>query len=206
MQHERTIFPKAASDYLSVYALNYRYVDSASHTDDIRFHSNGTRTTAMKNVRILALRLDTLTPFSDSGHTTYCNDFNDWTKNTVYIQGCYFEASTAFHVAYYDNGGAKVLSDGVSSDANGVVNSLCYFPGPPPTAAAGTWHAVIYNDSVSAPAETYSANDATSTRECTFTVDPAAIPEFPAVLAAIGVAVICFGFYWWIKQRACGVY
>jgi hypothetical protein len=205
LEDERIMRPNAVTDYRPLYAAEHHYFSSASHTLDIRFKSELTsRTNTIKNARILSIRMDTLTPFSDSGHTAYCNNFNEFAKSTVYIQGCYFEVSTAYHVAYYDNGGDKILSDGVSSGVNGAVDSQCYFRDYP-SSAAGTWHAVIYKDSVSAPPETYSANDANSTRECAFTVTVDAIPEFPTVMAAIGVAGLCFGIYWWIKKRACGV-
>ena len=91
----------------------------------------------MKNARILILRLDTLTPFNDSGHTTYDNDFSTG-ENTAYIQGCYYATSDAFYVAYYDGNNDIVLSDSVSSDANGVVNSQCYFPTYDGSATPGT--------------------------------------------------------------------
>jgi len=44
-----------------------------------------------------------------------------------------------------------------------------------------------------------------------FVVDASAIPEFPEVMAAIGVAGLCFGIYYWMRKRArrvhevCGV-
>jgi hypothetical protein len=200
LEHERLMRPKNTSDYLSVYALYCAHVTSASHTYDIRFSATGAKTISMKNARILVLRLGTLTPFQDSGHATYQNNFNSPSLDRVYIQGAYFKVSTAHHVAYYDAGGAQVLSDGVSSDANGVVNSLCIFSNYP-SSAPGTWHAVIYEDSVSAPAATYTANDTNSIRECALTVTADAIPEFPEVIAAIGVAGLCFGIYWWLRRR-----
>ena len=109
--------------------------------------------------------------------------------------------SNALHVAYYDDDGNKVLSDGISSDPNGVVDSQLRFPSHP-TAAPGTWNAVIYADSVASPPETYyGADDPDSIRKVAFTVTGAAIPEFPTILASIVVAGLCFGIYWWMRRR-----
>ncbi len=198
---ERVIRPKDVTTYLPLYTCEHHYFSSASHTTEIRYKTElKSRTANIKNARILAFRLDTLNPFEDSGHTTYCNNFNSAPLNTGYIQGCYFQVSHNFTVAYYDNDGSKVLSDGVLSDANGVVNSLCIFSNYP-TSAPGTWHAVIYDDSVASPPATYTANDPNSIRECTFTVTQEAIPEFPTVMAAIVVAGLCFGIYYWMRKR-----
>ncbi len=167
--------PNATSDYLSVYGLCCNYVTSAAHTEDIRFSATGGKTVSMKNARILVIRLDTLNPFSDSGHITYCNNFNSQSLNTAYIQGWIINTITAFHVAYYDNNGSKVLSDGGSSDANGVVNSQILFTNYP-TSAPGTWHAVIYDDSVTPPRQRH-------TPQMTPTVSERALSLLPRKLS-----------------------
>lgn len=198
---ERDMQPNAVTDYIPLWGGLHRYMDDTAHTVKHYYKSSSPSANAsVKNTRILMISMDTLNPFGESTHDNYNNNFDTQAEDTVYIQGCYFERDTAYHVAYYDNGGAKVLSDGgVTSDANGVVNSQWYFPDNT-GAAAGTWHAVIYKDPTS-PAATYTANDPNSIQECTFTVTSDAIPEFPTVFAGIGVGGLCFAIYWWMRRR-----
>jgi len=200
---ESATLPNAITDYIPMYSAWHRNFGPVSNTVEGKYAAETPKNAFAKNARILVIRLDTLTPFSDSGHATYNNNFDTAGEDTVYIQGCYFKASTSYHVAYYDNDGAQVSSDAVSSDANGVVDSSYYFPGNK-TAAPGTWHAVIYEDTQT-PNTTYLADDPDSTREVAFTVTAAAIPEFPTTLAGIGVTGLCFGIYWWMRRRVCRV-
>jgi len=199
---ERIMQPNATTDYIPLWGGLRRTIDATAHTHDMRFHSSSAAAYAyMKHSRLTVISIDTLNPFSDSGHDTYCSNFNSSGLNTVYIQGFYFEPSHSFHVAYYDNSGSKILSDGVLSDANGVVSSQCYFPTYQGTAAAGTWHAVIYDDDIVPPPETYNATDSDMFEQCTFTVTAEAIPEFPTIFAAIGVAGSCFAIYYFMRKR-----
>ena len=201
VDHEMAMKHNATTDYIPLAKAHHHYFSSTSHTVELKYKTQSPATAYVKNVRILSIRLDTLNPFSDSGHTTYENNFNSSSLDTVYIQGTYFEASYNYHVAYYDDNGAKVLSDGGAiSDANGVLNSQWYFPDNT-GASPGTWHAVVYDDDVASPPSTYTANDPNSIRETTFTVTQEAIPEFPTVMAAIVVAGLCFGIYYWMRKR-----
>ena len=111
-----------------------------------------------------------------------------------------FDASTAYHVGYYDGNNAKILSDAVNSTSSGELSSQCYFPTYQGTAQPGTWHAVVYKDPTSPP-ETYTADDPNSVVEDSFDVTAAAIPEFPTAITAIAVAGMCFGIYYWMRKR-----
>ncbi len=198
---ERAMQPNATTDYIALWGGIHRFLDDTAHSVDHRYMSSSSAATAsVKEIRIFMFSADTLNPFGESTHDNYNDNFNTQGEDTVYVQGCFFEPTTAYHVAYYDNIGTQIASDGVSSDDNGVVNSQWYFPGNT-GAAPGTWHAVIYDDSIASPSATYTANDSTSIKECTFTVTQAAIPEFPSAFAAIGVGGMCFGIYWWMRRR-----
>ena len=198
---ERDMQPNATTDYIPLWGGLHRFLDNTAHTVEHNYKSSSAAAYAyIKNTRIFMIRADTLNPFEDSVHTTYCNNFNSSSLDTVYIQGCYFAASDNFTTAYYDGGGTKVMAENKMSDANGVLDSQWYFPGDT-GAAPGTWHAVVYDNDVATPALTYTANDPNSVRECTFEVTAAAIPEFPTVMAAIMVAGLCFGIYYWMRKR-----
>jgi hypothetical protein len=139
--------------------------------------------------------------YTDAAHQNQDDLFDQAGENTAYMFGKGFVASTAYHAAYYDGDGAKLLSEGVSSNSTGDLSSLCYFPPYQGSAIAGTWHAVVYKDSVASPPETYIASDPDSVVEDYFEVTSEAIPEFPTVISAIAVAGVCFGVYYWMRRR-----
>jgi len=166
-----------------------------------------------QNARILAIKVNTLQSYSDAG-VTECIIF-DSTNHTVNIYGYCYEykyetpAVMPYKVAYYDGGashdgvdGAQVVVDAVNSNYNRSLSSICECNNYP-SASYGTWHAVVYRADTgdAAPATTYTANDSNSTMEIEFTVEQSAIPEFPAVIAGIIVAGICFGIYYWMSKR-----
>jgi len=135
---ETSMKPNDATDYVPIWTAFHRYFDNTAHTLSTRWKTQSPADAYSKNARLLLIRMDTLTPFSDSGHATYCNNFNSASLDTVYVQGCYFATSDNFTVAYYDNTTGKVASDSaIQSDVNGVVNSQFYFPNNP-SAAPGT--------------------------------------------------------------------
>lgn len=139
--------------------------------------------------------------YNDAAHQNQSDLFDEASEDTVHMFGEGFVASTAYHVGYYDGDGAKILSDGVSSNSTGELSSLCYFPTYQESAVTGTWHAVVYQDSVASPPETYTANDPDSVVEDDFEVTAQAIPEFPIVIAGIAVAGLCCGIYLWMRRR-----
>jgi len=198
---ESSILPNDKDDYVPLWSGFHRFHNSANWTLELKHKTQQGGTSYAKNVRLMVIRMDTLTPFSDSGHTTYSDNFTSL-GDTVYIQGCFFsilDAYNDFHVAYYDGNGSQRKSEGISADANGVVNSWCTFSDYP-LAAAGTWHAVIYMDPLP-PSDNYTASDNTSIREVAFNVEAGAIPEFPTIFAGIGVAALCFAIYYWMRKR-----
>ena len=86
----------------------------------------------------------------------------------------------------------------------GVLNwSECYFMDYEGVAAAGNWHAVVLIQSDNLPAAYSDAlSDPDFVADDVFNVATSAIPEFPEVIAAIGVTGLCFGIYWWMRKRA----
>jgi len=58
-----------------------------------------------------------------------------------------------------------------------------------------------YSLSNSPPGIYGTGNNPRSHREFQFEATAAAIPEFPTGLAAIVVAGLCFGIYWWMRKR-----
>lgn len=152
--------------------------------------------------------------YETSARTTI-RDVFDSSYNTVYMKGTGF-ASGNYNVGYFD-GTVSGGGDWIATDENilvagdGILNSQ-YILNTNQGAAAGTWHALAqpfgatafpatYDAAVAAP-DTYKliANDS-------FTAQASAIPEFPTVVAGIVVAGLCFGIYYWMRQRrAYGVY
>ena len=132
-------------------------------------------------------------------------------NTTVYMKGTNLATSTSHRVAYYDagaSGGQKVATVTTSTDGSGALDNNQYLLTTDPGATAGTWHALLQLASSEAFPTNY--NDATiGTGPATygllandeFTVEESAIPEFPTVFAAIGVAGLCFGIYWWMRKR-----
>jgi len=139
---------------------------------------------------------------SDSAWTTVCNSFIGAT-NHAYMYGENFDAGTT-QVGWYDGGGDRRENDDYIGWGGGVLNwAECQFTDYVGVAAAGNWHAVVLLQADGAPA-TYAAAlaDPQFVADDSFTVDATAIPEFPEVMAAIGVAGLCFGIYWWMRKRA----
>jgi hypothetical protein len=62
------------------------------------------------------------------------------------------------------------------------------------------WHAVVSTTS-DTPPDTYDASWVYTLADASFTVEPSAIPEFPTIFAAIGVAGLCFAIYYWMRKR-----
>ena len=139
--------------------------------------------------------------FNDLAHTIVNNNFDTTAEDTVYTYGENFDASTAYHIGYYDGDTVLVVSEGQTSTSGGELSGQCYFPTYQETAVPGTWHTVVYDDSVASPPSNYTADDPNSVVEDSFEVAASAIPEFPAVIAAIVVAGLCFGIYFWMRRR-----
>ena len=139
---------------------------------------------------------------SDATWTTVENSFAGAT-NHAYMYGENFDAGTT-KVGWYDGSGDWMQTDTELAWGGGILNwSECYFMDFIGAAAAGDWHAVVLLQA-DAPPATYAAAiaDPDFIADDVFNVDASAIPEFPEVMAAIGVAGLCFGIYYWMRKRA----
>ena len=203
---ERSFRPTATTDYIPFVILEKYRTSPGSHTFKIQFKSESTAMqVACKNARLLAIKVNTLQPYSDAG-VTGCTTFTS-ANHTAYIYGYAYEydydgtppAGMDYHIAYYDNSGAKVASVADTSNYNRSIDAA-YDLTTDANAQAGAWHAVVYLDSVASPPETYTASDNNSVMEVEFTVEQSAIPEFPAVIAGVVVMGMCFGIYCWMRK------
>ena len=138
--------------------------------------------------------------YNDSAHN-YQDDTFSGDEHYVYMHGTGFNASHAYHIAYYDADGYKALSDGKSSGSDKNLSSHYYFPSNT-SSAEGTWHAVVYDDDIFSPPSTYVSSDPNSVVEDDFYVYESAIPEFPAVIAAIAVCMLCAVAYVVMRRKA----
>jgi len=146
--------------------------------------------------------------YNNSGHTTQCDNFDDPAENTVYMYGTGFAANTTYRVIFWDQVDSTWYNretEDAPSDGSGNLSAAHTFA--PGTDTAGTWHVTVYNDTEHSPS-TYDTNDSklvaddiTYTGDIAFIVADAAIPEFPTVLAALAVAGLCSGIYWWMRKR-----
>ena len=107
-----------------------------------------------------------------------------------------------YSVGFYDADGTKAGSD-VSSALTGTSLSAQYALNTDIERTAGTWHAVVFDTAYGSPPATYAAASGAAgyITEDALEVDASAIPEFSTVLAAIGVAGLCFGIYYWMRRR-----
>ena len=161
--------------------------------------------------------------YSDEGRLSQEDTFSNST-NVVYMKGTGFWDNSnlqTYIVSYYDGGGTKVTTDSGIAVYNPVSDrgDLGNTSGVPsyeptytftdnPTAQPGTWHIVAQPTGAPSPFPTdYSDlaaspdNYALIADDGTCTVNQSAIPEFSTVMAAIGVAGMCFGVYWWMRKK-----
>jgi len=122
------------------------------------------------------------------------------TYNTAYMYGGNFTTTHTYSVGFYDGDGDKAGTDSGSLEGSNL--SALYLLSSDPARAAGTWNAVAF-DIGGSPPTTYAACSGAAgyVVEDDFIVDTDAIPEFPTVFAAIGVAGLCFGVYYWMRRR-----
>ena len=146
---------------------------------------------------------------SDSARTTVSNDFTSY-GDIVYMYGENFDTTGTYKVAYYDGGpahdgaeGTKVQTDTYTDNASGISENCQCRPADYGSSSYGTWNAVVYKTSATMPAnyDLVSTSDADYTVTDSFTVQQAAIPEFPTVMAGVMVAGLCFGIYYWMRKR-----
>ena len=142
--------------------------------------------------------------YQTSGRQTIDNDYAS-PYTTVFMHGTGF-ANVSYLIVYYDANGANIGATTITV-SGGTLDSQ-YLLTTNPTAAPGTWHALVQPSSgytafgthtyaeITASPATYglAANDS-------FTVESSAIPEFPTVFAAISVAGLCFAVYYWMRKK-----
>ena len=155
--------------------------------------------------------------YSDSGRTAQTDTFDNGT-NIIYMKGTDFlDGSQTYNISYYDNSGSRIATDtdialvNVSGSRGTLGNTGSpYEPFYDLTgnklAEAGTWHIVAQPSGATAFPSAYSTlSPDPDTYELigddTCTIDPSAIPEFPTIMAAIGVTGLCFAIYYWMKRR-----
>lgn len=148
--------------------------------------------------------------YRDAGFTTLwgrnLSEPYDATYKTVYVYGSSFSSSyNSYHVAYYDansfpNPNLKA-DNAVSSDASGNLSDW-YSLDTDPNAIAGTWRAVVFDTAIGSPPSTYAAGAGGAIVDIPFEVLNGAIPEFPAVIASILVAGLCFITYWQLRKKS----
>ena len=138
--------------------------------------------------------------YSDSGHTTACDNFTDYaTENIAYMHGTNLVPSHGYRVAYYDGSDAKIATDDVTSGASGNISSQRTFD--PETDTAGTWHVIVCEQAYT-PSDNYSASWPYTLIADSFIVHESAIPEFPTVIATITILGLCTGIYLWLRRKA----
>ncbi|RLG26750.1 hypothetical protein DRN76_00985 [Methanosarcinales archaeon] len=129
-------------------------------------------------------------------------------EDTVYMHGTGFTALYGYKIAYYeadtDGGDAdtsdKIETDTVDSDVDGNLSSNYDFTSNS-TADPGTWHAIVCNSSKTPPT-IYNSSWSDIIADDSFTVEESAIPEFPAVIAAIAVCMLCAISYIFMRRKA----
>jgi len=147
--------------------------------------------------------------YSDSGHSTACDYFDDYpSENIIYMYGTGFDADTTYRVVFWDwvdpNWVNRETEDPTADGSGNLSAAHTLLEG---TDTDGNWHCTVY-DSTSYSPTTYDpddshlvADDTSYTGDVAFYVANTAIPEFPTVMAAIAVAGLCFGIYYWMRKR-----
>jgi len=132
-----------------------------------------------------------------SDRESYDSDYH-----IVYMDGEGFKKNHDYKVAYYDGDDAKVQTDVTSSTNKGALSSQYDFT-ENSGATHGDWHSVVLDTTGSAP-NTYAAaiTDANYVIEDDFVVQQSAIPEFPDVIAAIAVCMLCTVAYVVMRRMA----
>ncbi len=141
--------------------------------------------------------------YSDSLYSTPSDNFTEL-NSTVYMYGTGFTKNADYKVIYWDGDGYKRMTEVQRAGPDLVLESQHTFDLPD---VAGDWHCTVYSPDTYDPAS-YDAGDANIAVDDTsytggyaFSVAETAIPEFATVIAAIGVAGLCFGIYYWMRKR-----
>jgi hypothetical protein len=147
--------------------------------------------------------------YKELGHTTIWGTVADpYASDThiVYMYGQGFQTNHPYKVGYYDAGGhhgGDLVGTGVggTSTVGGEFSSQCDCMGTGKT--QGTWHSVVFDTTVDIPDNYNDAvDDANYVTDDAFEVADSAIPEFPTVVAAIAVCMLCAVAYVVMRRRA----
>jgi hypothetical protein len=137
--------------------------------------------------------------YSDSAHTAVCNDFQSYaSEHTVYMFGEGFRPNTAYRIIFWDDGGAIRKTESKNSNADGNLSTSHTFVSG--TDQAGTWYATVYYPNTHNPGS-HDPNDPYLVADDTFEVADTAIPEFPEVVTAIAVCMLCAISYMVMRRK-----
>ena len=145
--------------------------------------------------------------YSDSAHATPSDEFTQL-HCTVYMYGAGFTKNAYYKIIYWDGGGNKRVSEVTKAlGPQGELSSEHTFDVPD---VAGNWHCTVYYPDTYDPAS-YDPGDANIIADDTsysggyaFYAAQSTVPEFPTVMAGIGVAGLCFGIYYWMRKKRLG--
>lgn len=190
-------------------------IDAAdwSEIEDMSIFLRNTTTGAAKTIHVELLQIvvthdATFASHDDAARTSpEEDDFNDPGKPRVYMKGAGLEAGLEYKVAYYmSDGSTKVEVDVDTADAGNLLTSDCLITDYYAGVSDETWYAVVFHPSTITAPDTYAEATASENYviDDSFTVYTS-IPEFPTVIAAIAVAGLCSGIYFWMRKRQRGV-
>ena len=138
--------------------------------------------------------------YSDAQHTIPATSFSG-SANTVYAYGSGFNNQKKYSVSYYDGQNNIQSTDNNVTPVHRNLGSS-YTLSSHPEAAPGTWHVVAYStDKWLSPPSVYNPRDKFIEAQSSFIVADNAIPEFPDVLASLGVIGMCAAIYWLCKKK-----
>ncbi|MBI4329816.1 MAG: hypothetical protein HY673_00875 [Chloroflexi bacterium] len=204
---EAAIKPRSTSAYMPFFAAVRVSLAASSQTIKLQWRTNfaghSAREAFIKNARIIALRLNTLESYSDSGYGAVSNNFTV-AGSPVYIRGNGQAASGAYRIAYYDagaSGGQWLKTTDTSADAAGEITDSTFIPSNFVGSAAGDWRAVLTSQSYSPPLNYNDFSAAQKIAEDTFAVNASAIPELPTSLAVIASLALSFAAYYLMRKR-----
>jgi len=135
--------------------------------------------------------------YKDSGYTDDEDVFDDYaTEHIVYVTGTGFaNGGVNYTIVFWDALGAKIQV--ATGQAGPDLSSQRTFS-KDPRDPSGTWYASVYPNGLDPASHSTTTN---LKADYAFKVEEAAIPEFSTVIAAIAVAGLCFGIYYWMMRR-----
>lgn len=155
--------PDDTSDRQPAYDTNIAVYGPFLHTARIDHKADSGAQVTTSNARLIAFQLNTLESYRDAG-VNQLSTF-DATYHTVYIYGYGYHydyednQGESYHIAFYDHNGTQVASVAGTSAYNRSINALYNLAGT--SGVAGTWHAVVYKDTVQATGKADSGSTTT---------------------------------------------